>query len=364
VIYSLHTKGEPFNADKILRWAKIPYQVINLEDVDYHPNDTIVVSPKNFLTHGDWVESNKILINHLHDKFKKVVVINDDNLGIFPHRFKNIHFLGYETKYEPSFVPGTQIIENKHYFNYLHCRVAYDKSIKDLPLIVEMLKDRVRNKHYTNLNRYPKVHRIELMEHIIKNNLLDSGYNSFVYGKEEVKEKADKLGLTPKLIYDHLPMILDLNKLNDAWSLPDMYTNSDGIPYQYTLDSYLHIITETCYENVNGVFWVSEKIAKPFAGMNFMLLLSRPGTLKWWKAKGFETFDNIFDESYDNEVDDIKRLKMVQTELDKFVNLPIKEIHDIYYRNIDKLKHNFYHFQDYASKELTKFKEVVCTPQS
>ena len=73
MIYSLHTKGEDFNADKILRWAEIPYQVIDLKAIDYHPNDTIVVSPKNF--GSDWKESCKILINHLHDKFKKVVVI-------------------------------------------------------------------------------------------------------------------------------------------------------------------------------------------------------------------------------------------------------------------------------------------------
>ena len=48
MIYSLHTKKEVFNADKILRWAEIPYQVIDLDDIDYHPNDTIVVSPKHF----------------------------------------------------------------------------------------------------------------------------------------------------------------------------------------------------------------------------------------------------------------------------------------------------------------------------
>ncbi len=360
MIYSLHTKKEVFNADKILRWAEIPYQVIDLDDIDYHPNDTIVVSPKHFdAVVVDNQNPCHFLMNYLYDKFEKVVVINDDNLDFFPQKIENVHYIGYETKYKP-----LEIVENEHYFNYLHCRVAYDKSIQDLPLIIDVLKDRVRNKHYINLNRYPKRHRIELMEYIIKNDFLNSGYNSFVFGKEKVKEKSQELGLNCKYLYEHLPMVLDLDRYNDEWTLPDPYTNSDGIPYQYTLDSYLHIITETCYETKGGVFWVSEKIAKPFAGMNFMLLLSKPGTLKWWKSKGFETFDFIFDESYDNELDDSKRLKLIQIELDKFINLPINEVHDIYYRNIDRLKHNFYHFQDYANRELKKFKEVVCTPQN
>ena len=43
---------------------------------------------------------------------------------------------------------------------------------------------------------------------------------------------------------------------------------------------------------------------------------------------GFSTFDWMIDESYDEEINDRKRLKMVLGEIEKLLNTPISEIEE------------------------------------
>jgi hypothetical protein len=43
------------------------------------------------------------------------------------------------------------------------------------------------------------------------------------------------------------------------------------------------------------------------------------------KEKGFETFPELFDESYDDEENPIKRISMIVDEVEKFTNLTFEE---------------------------------------
>jgi len=344
-IYCLDNKAEVFKTTNLLSWLNLPYELIDVNDISPKSNSVIIASPKQFSNFDECVEL-------LKDNFTKVIIINDDNLPVKPQQIKNTFVLGYETEYDKQ---SLQFIENDFNFNYVHCRVAFEKSIDNLPLIVKMLNNRIRGKHYTNLNRYPKVHRLEVMDYIIKNDLFDDGYNSFVFGKRKVDNLFPKKYNSVK---QKLPITLDLNKFNSDWTLPDPFTNSDGIPYQYTLDSYLQIVTETQFSE-DGISWVSEKIAKPFVSMNTMLLVAQPGTLNWWKQKGFETFDYMFDESYDLEKDDKKRISLILQELTNYINLDLNDVNDIYNQNINKMEHNFYHFKNYANNELQKVLKII-----
>lgn len=344
-IYSYYNDKEVFQTDNIMRWLKLPYQRITLEDLSVKRNGVLVVSVKQFNSFDEMIEL-------LKNKFDKVIVINDDNSAAFPQQIDNFFILGYELKYNKK---NMNFTKNEFNFNYVHCRVAFEKTIIGLPDIVNTLKDRIRNKYYTNLNRYPKIHRLELMEYILENNYFDLGYNSFVYSSDKVETLFPNKYKKTKNI---LPVILDLNRFDNDWNLPDPYTNSDGIPYQYTLDSYLQLVTETQYEG-EGITWTSEKIVKPFVSMNFMLLLAQPGTLTWWKNMGFETFDFLFDESYDTELDDKKRLELVFSQLKSFVSMSLKDINNLYYENFKLLEHNYNHYQIYANNELNKVRNLI-----
>ena len=130
-------------------------------------------------------------------------------------------------------------------------------------------------------------------------------------------------------------------------------------PSKFVNDSYFNIVTESHYREWGG-FLSSEKIMKPLISMQPFFVLGQPYTLKYLQDCGFKTFGDIVDESYDNEVDDVKRFNMVTGEIIKlFTENTLDEIHDIYYSVFDKLEHNVKHAEKYVQNELKIIKDII-----
>lgn len=86
--------------------------------------------------------------------------------------------------------------------------------------------------------------------------------------------------------------------------------------------------------------FVTEKTFKPLAFQHPFVLIGQPGTLKYLRQQGFETFGNLWNESYDQIDHFPARLNAVVDilkSLSKF--LPDKETQR-------KLMHNYHHFFD------------------
>jgi hypothetical protein len=56
---------------------------------------------------------------------------------------------------------------------------------------------------------------------------------------------------------------------------------------------------------------LTEKILRPIACGHPFLLAAGPGALAYLRSYGFQTFDSVFDESYDQELDTVKRLELI-----------------------------------------------------
>jgi hypothetical protein len=56
---------------------------------------------------------------------------------------------------------------------------------------------------------------------------------------------------------------------------------------------------------------LTEKILRPIACGHPFLLAAGPGALAYLRSYGFQTFDSVFDESYDQETDTVKRLELI-----------------------------------------------------
>ena len=54
-----------------------------------------------------------------------------------------------------------------------------------------------------------------------------------------------------------------------------------------------------------------------------------PYSLKALRDLGYETFPELFDESYDTELDDKKRLALVKDAVQNLMNKPLDEVHNI-----------------------------------
>lgn len=107
-------------------------------------------------------------------------------------------------------------------------------------------------------------------------------------------------------------------------------------------DSYLDLIMETDGLGRSGHLLISEKTYRPIASGCIFLHIGCPGTLKYLRSQGIETFGDIFDESYDNEghIHWYDRWKIIENNLDIWRSLGKKGRQDYYLKNFEKLKHN------------------------
>lgn len=117
----------------------------------------------------------------------------------------------------------------------------------------------------------------------------------------------------------------DLVQVNQRFMNPQWYN-----------DTCVSIVVET--DQFDPGWIVTEKSYKPCAFYHPMLIIGRSGALELLKKQGFETFDNIFNESYDQEADFAKRLNMVVENLSNVATSPYSDL------TWEKLKHNHNHF--------------------
>jgi hypothetical protein len=123
--------------------------------------------------------------------------------------------------------------------------------------------------------------------------------------------------------------------------------------------SFISLISDTIFFKHQG--FISEKIFKPIMYLQPFLIAAPPLYLKAVRDMGFKTFDGFIDESYDTEFDDMKRLSMVNAEINRICNIPIeelkiqiKEIEDILLYNQMKLL-TF----DYEMAEVNLCKQIL-----
>jgi hypothetical protein len=102
--------------------------------------------------------------------------------------------------------------------------------------------------------------------------------------------------------------------------------------------TFLSIVSETLFRP--GTIFYSEKTWKPIlAGQPFMHVATT-GTLAELRRQGYRTFGQWWDESYDDEPDLDKRIKMIIQELVKLSKLDVSELINIRNSMRSTLEHN------------------------
>jgi len=188
----------------------------------------------------------------------------------------------------------------------------------------------VPKKDYINLNRMPRLHRCLLIQSLIDNLLLDKGYNTWALANK-----------TNNFMYS--AGFLDIFKENQNYDILDV-VNIDRenptfhVPIDYCRESYIYIVTETHIDN--GCFFLSEKSYKPIAiGMPFMIL-GNPGTLQYLREKGYATFSDWIDESYDLDLPLEERIDIIVQNLIKISKMSDIEKINIRRQMNEICKHN------------------------
>jgi len=183
--------------------------------------------------------------------------------------------------------------------------------------------ERIIQKKYITFNRITggaRSYRSFLVAELAKNNLLKHGHVSYsdvcpVYNnsyQENIFGAIAQYHLDPDYVLEsknildtvNFPLRIDYQNKN---SIPNGSQTLSAIPE--CMESFLHIVTETC-------FWenkchLTEKIFKPIVAQQPFVLLGCANNLAYLKRYGFRTFDQWWDESYDEIKDPVARLQAV-----------------------------------------------------
>lgn len=143
------------------------------------------------------------------------------------------------------------------------------------------------------------------------------------------------------LIYSYVEKGIDLP--NDQVTSQTRFNHFNPGWYD---DTYFSIVAETRIDS--EYFFISEKTFKPLAFYHPFVILGPQGILHYLRSIGFETYENVFDESYDNESDLESRLKKIVETIKNYKQLPydnivqgkIKHNHDLFF-NVDIVNERF-----------------------
>lgn len=164
-----------------------------------------------------------------------------------------------------------------------------------------------------------------------------------------------------KIHRDWLYSKLDLNKLLYSYVGNNIYIDDDisldnGEWQRYFNPTWYNttafsIVAETVISSKLPLF-VTEKTFKPLAYEHPFIVYGQPGILDFLHSLGFETFENVFDESYDNIIDDKTRLDNIAIQINEYSHSEFDQI------TKEKLKHNRNLFFNHTLVQERIIKEI------
>ena len=125
----------------------------------------------------------------------------------------------------------------------------------------------------------------------------------------------------------------------------DWYNQKKYELSKYYENTYFETFCNCDEDERDGRRFLDEKNVKPLLHGQPFISLSNSGTLEVLRNMGFETYPELFDESYDNEVDIKKRFNMVVKEIKRYIDMWNKdksEVHKIFSQKniLEKRRHN------------------------
>jgi hypothetical protein len=330
--------------DDILQIIKNPDS--NLRLLLWFPNEGFSLSYPRFIDIIDFCIKDLVIPQE-----KVYFVFGDINIK------KNYDKVKQEKGYCSINVYGFDCFEATY---HNECRMLESQGYKN---IFPREENRVRNlnkfrsKRFIFRNANPREHRLYFAAELKLRNLLNKSYYSwlnryyipshdlFKWIIKKFSNNKDRYESLYKSMTEFMagaPYILDYT----ADNIGDELHQRILIPEHFA-DSYFTFVTETTFVNTpeENVLFLTEKIYQPILQYHPFIVAACPGTLAYMRKYGYETFPELFDESYDEEQDLKKRTAIILENIERVVNMPVDELHRIYY-------------SDNFQKKLIKNKEI------
>jgi hypothetical protein len=185
-------------------------------------------------------------------------------------------------------------------------------------------------------------HRLEMLYHIFKNNMLDNHISCPAVCPAENISILDAV----KSLASKYP---DIESVFAQQELPINFAGETDHPmhscwlslFDESAESLLYLVTETVATGRRH--HLTEKTFKPIAlGMPFVIVGTQ-GSLQYLRSYGFRTFEGIWDESYDQAEDDV-RIQRIASLLRSLDELPVEAKQDLFDQAQEVINHNWNHF--------------------
>ena len=235
----------------------------------------------------------------------------------------------------------------QHYYYFYHGWAAMDwYRGYHRTFLMTQPEQRTIQKSFINPNRIiggKRDHRVLLLYHLFKhgvNNAWISCPRNCIFENTPI----ESIGLKYQDRYPDIGSVL-----TDA-PVPLHFPNENDHPmhscwlslFDETAETLAYVVTETVYFGRRN--HITEKTFKPICQQLPFVLASTAGSLEYMRRYGFRTFSNIWDESYDEETDDLRRLEKIAKVLTDLDSLTPRELNDLYRAALPAVQHNFEHF--------------------
>ena len=115
-------------------------------------------------------------------------------------------------------------------------------------------------------------------------------------------------------------------------------------------DCLLYLITETVATGRR--LHLTEKTFKPICLRMPFILAGTQGSLEYLRSYGFKTFGELWDESYDTEVDDYRRLDKIAVLLKTLDSQTQQQKQQLFAQAQQICEHNYQHFYSGAFEKI------------
>lgn len=214
------------------------------------------------------------------------------------------------------------------------------------------LESKKYDKKFLNFNRRWRWHRPALVAHMCLEGILDKGYVSL--GPCDNDWGWENAWHTMLRTHSHHPELRQklIDNKDKIFSIPSLFLDQEDLHFNHchtyasTFDlyrnTYFSVVTETnFFMEQEPALFLTEKIFKPIAHKHPFIVLGRPKTLSFLKDIGYKTFENIIDESYDTEQDDITRLMKILKEIKRLCELSESQLEDFLAQARQICEHNY-----------------------
>jgi hypothetical protein len=186
-------------------------------------------------------------------------------------------------------------------------------------------------------------HRLVMLYHILRNNMM----NNWISCPEYCPAEGTPILDAAKTLTDAYPDAVEIfAQHNFPMSFPGetdapMHSNQLSL-FTESADSLLYLVTETVGHGRR--LHLTEKTFKPICLRMPFIIAGTRGSLAYLRSYGFKTFGDLWDESYDDEINDDQRMEKIAWVLRGLDGTDQKEKQRLFDLAKETCEYNYNHF--------------------